>query len=135
VNGSMGITNLLVTTEVLLNMRGVSGKERYKGLNRVQFVFNLQKRHCERIAFARCTFTFCVEKSYDGTHRAFGGTWQRRRHFKHVSLKAGHTVMYLHFPDTPRSQKREIFIRLCELFGNMPVQQSLGKWRFDHYKL
>ena len=33
------------------------------------------------------TFTFCVEKSYDGTHLAFGGTLDRRCHFKHVSLK------------------------------------------------
>ena len=33
------------------------------------------------------TFTFCVEKSYDGMHRAFGGTLDRRCHFKHVSLK------------------------------------------------
>jgi hypothetical protein len=29
----------------------------------------------------------CVEKSYDGTHLAFGGTLDRRCHFKHVSLK------------------------------------------------
>jgi len=35
----------------------------------------------------RCTFTFCIEKSYDGTHLAFGGTLDRRCHFKHVSLK------------------------------------------------
>ena len=35
----------------------------------------------------RWTFTFCVEKSYDGTHLAFGGTLDRRCHFKHVSLK------------------------------------------------
>ena len=35
----------------------------------------------------RCTFTICVEKSYDGTHLAFGGTLDRRSHFKHVSLK------------------------------------------------
>ena len=35
----------------------------------------------------RWTFTFCVEKSYDGTHLAFGGTSDRRCHFKHVSLK------------------------------------------------
>ena len=35
----------------------------------------------------RWTFTFCVEKSYDGTHLAFGGTLDRRWHFKHVSLK------------------------------------------------
>jgi len=34
----------------------------------------------------RWTFTFCVEKSYDGTHLAFGGTLNRRCHFKHVSL-------------------------------------------------
>ena len=34
-----------------------------------------------------CTFTFCVEKSYDGTHLAFGGTLDRRCHFKHVTLK------------------------------------------------
>jgi len=33
------------------------------------------------------TFTFCVEKSYDGTHLVFGGTLDRRCHFKHVSLK------------------------------------------------
>ena len=35
----------------------------------------------------RWTFTFCVEKSYDGTHLAFGGTLGRRWHLKHVSLK------------------------------------------------
>ena len=35
----------------------------------------------------RWTFTFCVEKSYDGTHLAFGGTLDRHCHFKHVSLK------------------------------------------------
>ena len=35
----------------------------------------------------RWTFTFYVEKSYDGTHLAFGGTLDRRCHFKHVSLK------------------------------------------------
>jgi hypothetical protein len=29
----------------------------------------------------------CVEKSYDGTHLAFGGTLDRRCHFKHVSLE------------------------------------------------
>ena len=33
------------------------------------------------------TFNFCTEKSYDGTHLAFGGTLDRRCHFKHVSLK------------------------------------------------
>ena len=33
------------------------------------------------------TFTFCVEKSHDGTHLAFGGTLDRRCHFKHVSPK------------------------------------------------
>jgi len=32
-------------------------------------------------------FTFCVEKSYDRTHLAFGGTLDRCCHFKHVSLK------------------------------------------------
>ena len=35
----------------------------------------------------RWTFTFCVGKSYDGTHLAFGGTLDRRCHFKQVSLK------------------------------------------------
>ena len=35
----------------------------------------------------RWTFAFCVEKSYDGTHLAFGGTLDRRCHFKHVSLQ------------------------------------------------
>jgi len=33
------------------------------------------------------TFTFCVEKSYDGTHLAFGGALHQRCHFKHVSIK------------------------------------------------
>ena len=37
----------------------------------------------------RWTFTFCVEKSFDGTHLAFGGTLDRRCHFKYVSLKQG----------------------------------------------
>jgi hypothetical protein len=35
----------------------------------------------------RRTYTFCVEKSYDGRPIAFGGTLDRRCHFKHVSLK------------------------------------------------
>ena len=35
----------------------------------------------------RWTFTFCVEKSYDEKHLAFGGTLDRRCHFKHVPLK------------------------------------------------
>jgi len=83
----------------------------------------------------RWTLTFCVEKSYDGTHLAFGGTLDRRCHFKHGSLKQGQFyhcqtstahrqrikvdgsvatiskkkfpiglhVMYLYFPDTPRT--------------------------------
>ena len=32
-------------------------------------------------------FTFRVEKSYDGTHLAMGGTLDLRCHFKYVSLK------------------------------------------------
>ena len=32
-------------------------------------------------------FTFCFEKSYDGTHIALSETLDRRCHFKHVSLK------------------------------------------------
>ena len=35
----------------------------------------------------RWTFTFYVQKSYDGTHLEFGGTLDRHCHFKHVSLK------------------------------------------------
>jgi hypothetical protein len=35
----------------------------------------------------RWTFNICVEKSYDGTHLASGGTLDLRCHFKHVSLK------------------------------------------------
>jgi hypothetical protein len=35
----------------------------------------------------RWTFTFCIEKLYDGTHLAFDGTLDRRCHFKHVSIK------------------------------------------------
>ena len=35
----------------------------------------------------RWTFTFGVEKSYDGMHLAFGGTLDRPCHFKHISLK------------------------------------------------
>jgi len=35
----------------------------------------------------RWTFTFSVEKLYDGTHLVFGGTLDRRCHFKHASLK------------------------------------------------
>jgi hypothetical protein len=35
----------------------------------------------------RWTFTFCIEKSYDGTHLAYGRTLDRRCNFKRVSLK------------------------------------------------
>jgi len=35
----------------------------------------------------RWMFAFCVEKSYDGTHLAFGGTLDQRCLFRHVSLK------------------------------------------------
>jgi len=35
----------------------------------------------------RWTFIFRGEKTYDGTYLAFGGTLDRRCHFKHVSLK------------------------------------------------
>jgi hypothetical protein len=38
------------------------------------------------------TFTFCIEKPYDGTHHASGRTLDARCHFKHVSLKAGFTT-------------------------------------------
>ena len=33
------------------------------------------------------TFTFCIEKSYVGTHLTFGGIWDWHCHFKHVSFK------------------------------------------------
>ena len=40
----------------------------------------------------RWTVTFCVEKSYEGTHLAFGGTLDRRCHFiTSHSNKAGST--------------------------------------------
>jgi len=35
----------------------------------------------------RWTFTFCIEKLYEGTHLPFGGTLDWHWHFKHVSLK------------------------------------------------
>jgi hypothetical protein len=35
----------------------------------------------------RWTFSFCFEKSHDGTHLAFDSTLDRRCQFKHVSLK------------------------------------------------
>jgi len=35
----------------------------------------------------RWTYTFCVEKSYDGKPLAFGGNLDRRCHFKNASLK------------------------------------------------
>ena len=42
----------------------------------------------------RWTFTFCVEKSYVGTHLPFGGTLDRRCHFKHVSPKQSQFYHY-----------------------------------------
>jgi len=42
----------------------------------------------------RWTFIFCVEKSYDGRHLAFGGTLVWRCHFKLVSLKQGRFYHY-----------------------------------------
>ena len=42
-------------------------------------------------------FTFCSEKSYDGTHLTFGRTLDWRRHFKYVSLhKANSTLSNNH---------------------------------------
>jgi len=40
------------------------------------------------------TFTFCFEKSYDGTHLAFGGTLDWHCHFKHVSHKQSWFYQY-----------------------------------------
>jgi len=57
--------------------RGVSLGEETSG--NVSFPVTMESRNQ--------TLTFCVDKSYDGTHLAFGGTWDRRCHFKHVSLK------------------------------------------------
>ena len=34
----------------------------------------------------------CVEKTYERLHLTFGGTLDRRCHFKHVKLKAGSTI-------------------------------------------
>ena len=42
----------------------------------------------------RWTFNFCVEKLYNGTHLAFGGTLDRRCHFKQVSLKQSRFYHY-----------------------------------------
>ena len=79
----------------------------------------------------RWTFTFCVEKSYDGTHLAFGGTLDRCCHFKHGSQVKDQgrrqcchnkhkkfpyrpTRDYPYFPDTPRlTTKRGIRTRCC----------------------
>ena len=83
----------------------------------------------------RWTFTFCVEKSYDGTHLAFGRDFESALPFQtrliqpkpvlslsnehgwqvkdqgrrqccqneHKNFPIGVHVMYLHFPDTPRT--------------------------------
>ena len=50
-------------------------------------IHNLNTKSKNLFVNFRWTFTFCVEKSYDGTHLAFGGTLDRRCHFKYVSLK------------------------------------------------
>ena len=49
--------------------------------------FNVTINSKNLFVYFRWTFTFCVEKSYDATQLAFGGTLDRRCHFKHVSLK------------------------------------------------
>ena len=41
-----------------------------------------------------CAFAFCGWKSYDRTHLTFGGTLDRRCHFKHVSLKQSRFYHY-----------------------------------------
>ena len=55
-------------------------------LRRILPIHNVTINSNNLFANFRLKFTFCVEKSYDGTHLAFGGTWDRRCHFKHVSL-------------------------------------------------
>ena len=56
------------------------------------------------------TFTFCVEKSYDGTHLAFGGTLDQRCLFKHVSLKK---KPVLPLPNEHSSQVKDQGRRQC----------------------
>ena len=58
----------------------------------------------------RWTFTFCVEKSHAGKHLAFGGTLDRRYHFKHVSLK---TKQVLRMTNEHGSQVKDQGLRQC----------------------
>ena len=50
-------------------------------------IHNFTKNNNNLFVNFRWAFKFCVEKSYDGTYLAFGGTLDRRCHFKHFSLK------------------------------------------------
>jgi len=56
-------------------------------LRHISPIHNLTTNSKNLFVNFRWTFKFCVEKSYDGTHLAFGGTLDRCCHFKHVSLK------------------------------------------------
>jgi hypothetical protein len=63
----------------------------------------------------RWTFNFCVEKSYDGTHLAFGGTLDRRCHIKNTSHlnKAGSTTVKWAWL-TDKGSRLAVVLLLCE---------------------
>ena len=56
----------------------------------------------------RWTFTFCVEKSYDGTHLAFGGALDRR-----AISNTSHSKPLLPFPNEHGSQVKDQGRRKC----------------------
>ena len=72
--------HLIIVIE-LFSLRDVSLGEETSGNRRARCP------NCTAFVNFRWTFTFCFEKSYDRTHLAFGGTLDRRCHFKHASLK------------------------------------------------
>ena len=67
----------------------------------------------------RWTFTFCIEKSYDGMHLAFGGNLDWRCHFKHVSLK--HSRSYHCQMNTAHRQRMKVDGTVAISIKNFPI--------------
>ena len=87
---------------------------------------------------------FSTEKSYDGTHLAFGDTLDRRCHFKHVSLKQSVVLTFIKswkqllYPRVievccqPFEPHHVFFLHLIIVVEFFPACLDSGMWRKTH---
>jgi len=70
------------------------------------------------------TFTFCIEKSCDGTQLPFGGTLHQRCHFKHISIKQSqfYPLSYEHGPQVKDKGRRQCCHNKRKTFPYWPTR-------------